>query len=52
MLPLIDPTILTTVVRQDQRNPAFDIPTWTVEPLPAGRGGSEGRLAARRAGRR
>jgi hypothetical protein len=33
VLPMIDPTPLTDVVRQDQRNPAFDILTWTVQPL-------------------
>ena len=33
VVPAIDPTVLTDVVRQDQRNPAFDLLTWTVEPL-------------------
>lgn len=33
MLPVIDPTVLTNVVRQEQRNPAFDILNWTVQPL-------------------
>ncbi|HEU5098747.1 MAG TPA: phosphotransferase [Roseiflexaceae bacterium] len=33
VLPLIDSTLLTDVVRQAQRNPAFDILTSTVQPL-------------------
>jgi aminoglycoside phosphotransferase (APT) family kinase protein len=31
--PVIDPTVLANVVRQQQRNPAFDILSWTIQPL-------------------
>ncbi|MGQ0604638.1 MAG: aminoglycoside phosphotransferase family protein [Anaerolineales bacterium] len=33
LLQGIDPNVLTDVVRQDQRKPAFDILNWTVQPL-------------------
>ncbi len=33
VMPAIDPTVLTDVVRHDQRNRAFDILTWTIGPL-------------------
>ena len=32
-LPAIDPTILTDVVRQDQRSPRFEITSWSVRRL-------------------
>src|SRR5687767_3947890 len=32
-LPAIDPTILTDVVRQDQRSPRFAITSWSVQRL-------------------
>lgn len=32
-LPSIDPTILTDVVRQDQRSPHFDLSSWSVQRL-------------------
>jgi hypothetical protein len=32
-LRTIDRTVLTAVVRQDQRNPAFELVDWTVAPL-------------------
>jgi hypothetical protein len=32
-LPAIDPTVLADVVRQAQRSPAFEILSWTIQPL-------------------
>jgi hypothetical protein len=32
-LPVIDPIVLANVVRQAQRSPAFEILSWTIQPL-------------------